>query len=71
MLSFFSFFLDPARVDSYGPDLSGRQGERNMPGEGCIRLRMGSGLEEGKALAVSTAAWHMSGHAAKWKRAVW
>lgn len=42
-----------------------------MLGDGCMRLRRCSGLEEGKPLAVSTTAWHMSGHAAKWKRAVW
>ena len=43
--------------------MSGRQGESSMPGEGCIRRRRGSGLEEGKISG--TTAWIRSSQVEK------
>lgn len=45
-----------------------RKVRRKMPCEGLIRLRKGSGLEEGSALAVGTTGW-LVGVGSEWERA--
>ncbi|KAF3690142.1 hypothetical protein EXN66_Car005814 [Channa argus] len=61
-------------TDSAGAEvvvvLKGRQGEKSVSGVDGIRRRRSTGLEEGKALAMGTTACHITGQAAKWKRAV-
>lgn len=45
-----------------------RKVRRKMPCEGLIRVRKGSGLEEGSALVAGTTGWLM-GVGSEWERA--